>query len=141
MDAANGATTKATADVTSKVTPDDPAAAARREGWTAGHVASRSAVTPDGLVAELQRHGDALVAALRRGDPQACDLPGWMVAAPVADLGLREKLVIAPLIASFLLLGFYPKPVLDIINPAVKATLQHVGVTDPAPTTASGSTK
>ena len=28
MDAANGATTKATADVTSKVTPDDPAAAA-----------------------------------------------------------------------------------------------------------------
>jgi NADH-quinone oxidoreductase subunit M len=49
--------------------------------------------------------------------------------------------VVAPLIASFLVLGFYPKPALDLLNPAVEKTLQHVGVSDPAPTSADGSTK
>ena len=50
--------------------------------------------------------------------------------------------VVAPLIAAFLVLGFYPKPALDMLNPAVAKTLQHVGVTDPAPTSAAdGSTK
>ena len=55
------------------------------------------------------------------------------------DLGLREKLVVAPIIASFLLLGVYPKPVLDLVNPAVKQTLDLVGISDPEPTNASGS--
>ncbi|MFQ6172335.1 NADH-quinone oxidoreductase subunit M [Oryzobacter sp. R7] len=55
------------------------------------------------------------------------------------DLSLREKVVVAPIIASFVLLGFYPKPVLDLVNPAVDRTLQIVGVTDPAPANASGS--
>ena len=50
------------------------------------------------------------------------------------DLNLREKVVVAPLIALLLLLGFYPKPVIDVINPAVQATMQDVGTTDPAPT-------
>ncbi|ASW53226.1 NADH-quinone oxidoreductase subunit M [Plantactinospora sp. KBS50] len=50
------------------------------------------------------------------------------------DLTLREKVVVAPLIALLLLLGFYPKPVTDVINPAVQATMQDVGRTDPAPT-------
>jgi NADH-quinone oxidoreductase subunit M len=65
--------------------------------------------------------------------------------APVRDITLREKLVVAPLIAAFLVLGFYPKPALDMLNPAVSTTLQFVGVTDPAPTAptsaADGSTK
>lgn len=51
----------------------------------------------------------------------------------VLDASLREKLVAAPLIAVFLFLGFYPKPALDLLNPAVDATLQQIGVTDPAP--------
>jgi NADH-quinone oxidoreductase subunit M len=50
------------------------------------------------------------------------------------DISLREKFVVAPLILLLLLLGFYPKPVIDVINPAVQATLQQdVGVRDPAP--------
>ncbi|MEO7058306.1 MAG: NADH-quinone oxidoreductase subunit M [Lapillicoccus sp.] len=49
------------------------------------------------------------------------------------DLGVREKWVVVPLIALFLVLGFYPKPLMDVINPAVRTTLSHVGVTDPAP--------
>ena len=61
---------------------------------------------------------------------------------PVHDWNLREKLVIAPLIAAFLVLGFYPKPALDLLNPAVEKTLSYVGVSDPAPTNAAdGSAK
>ncbi|GAB3071890.1 MULTISPECIES: NADH-quinone oxidoreductase subunit M [unclassified Phycicoccus] len=61
--------------------------------------------------------------------------------APVRDISLREKIVVAPLIAAFIVLGFYPKPALDVLNPAVAKTLSYVGVTDPAPTSADGSTK
>jgi NADH-quinone oxidoreductase subunit M len=50
------------------------------------------------------------------------------------QLSLREAVVVTPLIALILVLGFYPKPVLDVINPAVKATLSDVGKSDPAPT-------
>ncbi|MET7747452.1 NADH-quinone oxidoreductase subunit M [Micromonospora sp. NPDC005367] len=49
------------------------------------------------------------------------------------DLNLREKFVIAPLVALIVLLGFYPKPVTDVINPAVQATMNDIGKTDPAP--------
>ena len=65
--------------------------------------------------------------------------PTFAEAAEPRDLGLRERLVVAPIIASFLLLGFFPKPVLDLVNPAVSKTLELVGVSDPAPTNASGS--
>ena len=57
------------------------------------------------------------------------------------DLSSREKAVVVPIIASFLVLGFFPKPVLDLLNPAVERTLQYVGVTDPRAADASGSTK
>jgi NADH-quinone oxidoreductase subunit M len=50
-----------------------------------------------------------------------------------ADLNAREVAAVAPLIALIIFLGIYPKPVLDIINPAVKATLSNVHQTDPAP--------
>lgn len=49
------------------------------------------------------------------------------------DLNWREKWVVAPLIASFLILGVYPKPVLDVLNPAVQRVLTEVGVSDPVP--------
>ena len=50
------------------------------------------------------------------------------------DITLREKVVVAPLILLLLFLGFYPKPVTDVINPAVQATMHDVGTTDPGPT-------
>ncbi|MEU7689791.1 NADH-quinone oxidoreductase subunit M [Microbispora hainanensis] len=49
------------------------------------------------------------------------------------DLNAREKWVVAPLVALLLVFGFYPKPLLDVINPAVKDTLSSVSVTDPKP--------
>ncbi len=60
-------------------------------------------------------------------------LPPRHLAGRVADLGLREKVVVAPLVASLVLLGVFPGPVLDTLNPAVERTLQIVGVSDPAP--------
>ena len=59
--------------------------------------------------------------------------PTPRLAAAVPDLGLREKVVMAPIVASLVLLGFFPGPVLDTLNPAVERTLQIVGVTDVAP--------
>ena len=50
------------------------------------------------------------------------------------DLKLREVLAVAPLLALMLFLGFYPKPLTDVITPAVNATMSDVGVQDPAPT-------
>ncbi|MBY8888554.1 NADH-quinone oxidoreductase subunit M [Streptomyces sp. PTM05] len=49
------------------------------------------------------------------------------------DLKVRELVVVAPLIALLLFLGVYPKPVTDVINPAVKDTLSDVHRTDPPP--------
>jgi NADH-quinone oxidoreductase subunit M len=49
------------------------------------------------------------------------------------DLNPREIAAVAPMIALIIFLGIYPKPVLDVINPAVKATLSNVHKTDPTP--------
>jgi NADH-quinone oxidoreductase subunit M len=50
------------------------------------------------------------------------------------DLNLREKLVIAPVIAIIVVLGFYPSPLLNVINPAATHVISEMGFTDPAPT-------
>ena len=60
---------------------------------------------------------------------------------PVADLDRREVGVVAPLVLALVLFGFYPMPLLDVINPTVHDTLSHVGVTDPDPTVSQGSTE
>lgn len=48
------------------------------------------------------------------------------------DLNIREKWVVGPLIAVIIALGFFPKPALDMINPAVDHTLSNVHVNPPA---------
>jgi len=50
------------------------------------------------------------------------------------DLNLREKLAIAPIIAIIVVLGFYPAPLLNVINPAASHVISQMGFTDPAPT-------
>jgi NADH-quinone oxidoreductase subunit M len=54
------------------------------------------------------------------------------------DLNLREKVAIAPVIAIIVVLGFYPSPLLNIINPAVTTVISQQGFTDPAPTISEG---
>jgi NADH-quinone oxidoreductase subunit M len=67
---------------------------------------------PEGLAGE--RDHDRLDERGRRG------------LTAVRDLTTREKLVAAPLIAAFVVLGFLPNIALNVINPAVDKTLSYV---------------
>ena len=51
----------------------------------------------------------------------------------LSDLNLREKIAIAPVMAIIIALGFFPAPLLNIINPAAQATISALGFSDPAP--------
>ena len=48
------------------------------------------------------------------------------------DLSGREKWVLVPIVLVLIALGFFPKPVLDVINPVITETMATVGVEDPA---------
>ena len=52
----------------------------------------------------------------------------------LSDLNLREKVAIAPVLAVILVLGFYPSPLLNVINPAAEHSIARAGFSDPAPT-------
>ena len=56
--------------------------------------------------------------------PEVADMP---------DLKARELWAIGPLIALIIVLGVYPRPVLNIINPAVGRTMTGVHARDPVP--------
>jgi NADH-quinone oxidoreductase subunit M len=52
------------------------------------------------------------------GEPDAGD--------SMEDLNFREKLAIAPLVILIVVMGVYPKPFLDRIDPSVKALISHI---------------
>jgi NADH-quinone oxidoreductase subunit M len=54
----------------------------------------------------------------------------------VSDLSRRELAVVTPLVALILVLGVYPQPLLNLIEPAVAATMSDIG----AGPTGSGGT-
>ncbi|HEX6150009.1 NADH-quinone oxidoreductase subunit M [Nocardioides sp.] len=54
--------------------------------------------------------------------------------AAYKDLSSREVVTVAPLLVGLLVFGFYPMPLLDVINPTVETTLVEVGVPDDGPT-------
>jgi NADH-quinone oxidoreductase subunit M len=54
--------------------------------------------------------------------------PGREGAVPVADLDRREVGILAPLALALVLFGFFPSPLLDVINPVVHDTLAGVGI-------------
>jgi NADH-quinone oxidoreductase subunit M len=54
------------------------------------------------------------------------------------DLTLREVGALAPLVLLIIVLGFFPKPLLSVINPSVHHTMAQVGKTDPKPTVQAG---
>ena len=56
----------------------------------------------------------------------------------LTDLNLREKIAIAPVIAIIVALGFYPSPLLSVINPASAHVLEVQGFTDPVPSESAG---
>jgi len=51
----------------------------------------------------------------------------------LTDLNKREIAAITPVIALIVALGFYPKPALEIINPAAQVTITKAGYSDPQP--------
>jgi NADH-quinone oxidoreductase subunit M len=53
--------------------------------------------------------------------------------ATMPDLRARELWAVGPLIALIIVLGVYPKPVIDMINPAVQKTLVQAHSTNPVP--------
>ncbi len=55
-----------------------------------------------------------------------------------SDLDWRERLAIIPVLALILLLGFFPKPVLDLVEPVAKQTMSYVQLADPAPAAQGG---
>lgn len=73
--------------------------------------------------------GSALV-DVGAGGPGTVRAPEVGTRKAILDLSGREKLVLAPLMVLVLGLGFYPKPVLDVITPTVDATLSSVGISD-----------
>jgi NADH-quinone oxidoreductase subunit M len=54
--------------------------------------------------------------------------------AGMPDLDVREITAMAPLLVLLVVLGFFPKPLLSVIDPAVADTLAQVGAHDPSPT-------
>ena len=55
------------------------------------------------------------------------------VSERVSDLRGREVLAIAPILVIIVVLGFYPQPVLNVINPAIDRVMHAVNATDPTP--------
>jgi NADH-quinone oxidoreductase subunit M len=53
--------------------------------------------------------------------------------AGFTDLTRREVGVVAPLLVALVVFGFYPMPLLDVINPSVDSTLSEVGVVQEQP--------
>ncbi|MDX6741732.1 NADH-quinone oxidoreductase subunit M [Actinocorallia sp. A-T 12471] len=52
------------------------------------------------------------------------------------DLSRRELAAIGPILAVIVLLGFFPGPIVNVINPTVEHTLSVVDMHDPEPTVA-----
>ena len=55
------------------------------------------------------------------------------IRAKFGDLTAREITVLTPLVVLVIVLGVYPQPVLDVINPTAERTMVDVGFTDPPP--------
>jgi NADH-quinone oxidoreductase subunit M len=51
----------------------------------------------------------------------------------MTDIKGREAIAVIPMLVLLVALGVYPKPALDVINPAVERVMVQVGVTDPVP--------
>jgi NADH-quinone oxidoreductase subunit M len=53
------------------------------------------------------------------------------------DLRGREITALVPIAALTIVLGLFPAPILDVINPAVDRVMTSIGATDPTPTVAA----
>ncbi len=90
------------------------------------------------LMYQRTMHGPPRGVLLTSGDDEPAATSGGSTAtltAPrptlrVRDLDRRELAVVAPLVVLIIVLGVYPQPLLDLIEPAVAATMGDLGGTD-----------
>jgi NADH-quinone oxidoreductase subunit M len=54
-------------------------------------------------------------------------------AVVTGDLDRREIGVVAPLLVGLVVFGFFPGPIVSVINPTVDSILNQVGVSQQAP--------
>ncbi|WP_130866135.1 NADH-quinone oxidoreductase subunit M [Acidipropionibacterium timonense] len=54
------------------------------------------------------------------------------------DLDGLEKAALAPLVLLLLVFGFFPRPMLHVIEPVAQQTMSAIGMTDPAPVVKEG---
>jgi NADH-quinone oxidoreductase subunit M len=73
--------------------------------------------------------GNAMLGAM--AGPGAVADPEVEAPQRIPDLSGRERLVLIPLVVLIVGIGFYPKPVLDVVTPSVNATMSSVGLSDP----------
>ncbi|MGN6251832.1 MAG: NADH-quinone oxidoreductase subunit M [Marmoricola sp.] len=57
------------------------------------------------------------------------------------DLGTREVVAVAPVVVLLVVLGFFPQPLTDLLNPSAQHTMSQVGRTDPPPSVPSAATQ
>lgn len=95
-------------------------------GPTAGPT---GAAVPAGAAGLVATPADAPV-AVAQGTPHGSR---GKVRALFGDLTPREITVLTPLVLLIILLGVYPQPVLDVINPTAERTMIDAGYTDPVP--------
>jgi NADH-quinone oxidoreductase subunit M len=82
-----------------------------------------------GVLAQTQ--DEPPVAPVGSGSTAVLTAPAPARSARLTDLSRRELAVVAPLAALILVLGVYPQPLIDLVSPAVQATMSDAGV-DPA---------
>jgi NADH-quinone oxidoreductase subunit M len=102
-----------------------PARGVLLEGGASPAVVPRAAMDlPDDPVDDVGTtpHGGATATATLAAPVQA---PARRLA--IRDLDRREMAVIAPLVALIIVTGVYPQPLIDLIRPAVAATISDVG--------------
>jgi NADH-quinone oxidoreductase subunit M len=69
----------------------------------------------------------AVPAGTSVGATAVLDAPARARTRRVQDLSGRELAVVAPLIALIVVLGVYPQPLIDLVQPAVAATMGDIG--------------
>jgi NADH-quinone oxidoreductase subunit M len=74
--------------------------------------------------------GGATATAVRPGPPRT---------RMMRDLSRREIAVVSPLVALIVVFGFYPQPLIDLVQPAVAATMSDIGADPGGITPAAGS--
>jgi NADH-quinone oxidoreductase subunit M len=111
-------------------------AAFQHHWWTGAIAVSAIVLTAWYVLSMYQRTMTGPDLVLRDGSSLASS--GTMRESETAfrDLDRREVGTLAPLFVALIVFGFFPMPLLKVINPYVDDTLSHIGVHDPAPTVA-----